>query len=421
MAYTAVIKLDEAAEAVSHKTGEKELSLYLMEAVLKVSAGARGYLASGQTQMLDTLEDGRSEYKDTMQKLSPLLDSDEEKRLYGEIERTSQVFNQMADAEIQLKKDGKNSEAIEYMLTRARPAFAAVDKATDDFAGAIEKAKDELDRDQDSSVRRSKTLVTILAVAGVLIGFIAAWLIARAVSESISIMAGMIHEIAANDLTAQDMHVFTQDEIGKASIALNRMKNNLHQVIQSIAGTSIQVAGASEELSSTSQQITANSEETSAQAKVVSNAAQQVSQNLQTVATGAEEMGSTIKEIAKNATEAAKVATGAVKVAESTFGLGSRLQASIELTTGPRTGHAIERQSEIVRRDRHQPAFRSRGKCDGNCESLRSIRSPETAAIALRDACADARQDSGRGRLARNKFLSATRVPDDPDANPGSG
>ena len=340
MAYRTIIKLDEAADAVQKKSSEKLLSENVMEALLKESAGARGFLASGQAPMLSTLEDGRNEYKDTMQKLAPLLASDEEKRLYGDIERTGQPFNEVADAEIQLKKDGKNTEAIDYMINRARPAFVAVDKATGDFADAVEKGTKEVEQDQDATVSRSKMLMTVLAIAGVLIGFAAAWLIARAVSDSISVMSAMVQEIAANNLTVSDTDVFTNDEIGKAGTALNRMKNNLHSVIQSISNSAMQVASASEELNATSQQITANSEETSAQA---------VSQNLQTVATGAEEMGASIKEIAKNATEAAKVATSAVRVAENTTTTVSKLgDSSTEIGQVIKVITSIAQQTNLL-------------------------------------------------------------------------
>ena len=349
MAYRTIIKLDEAADAVQKKSSEKLLSENVMEALLKESAGARGFLASGQAPMLSTLEDGRNEYKDTMQKLAPLLASDEEKRLYGDIERTGQPFNEVADAEIQLKKDGKNTEAIDYMINRARPAFVAVDKATGDFADAVEKGTKEVEQDQDATVSRSKMLMTVLAIVGVLIGFAAAWLIARAVSDSISVMSAMVQEIAANNLTVSDTDVFTNDEIGKAGTALNRMKNNLHSVIQSISNSAMQVASASEELNATSQQITANSEETSAQADVVNKSAQAVSQNLQTVATGAEEMGASIKEIAKNATEAAKVATSAVRVAENTTTTVSKLgDSSTEIGQVIKVITSIAQQTNLL-------------------------------------------------------------------------
>jgi len=349
MAYRTIIKLDEAGDTVQKESSEKELSQNLKQSLLKQSVGARGFLASGLVPMLSTLEDGRNEYNDSKEKLAPLLDSNEEKRLYEDIEHTTQTFNEVTDTEIQLKKDGKSTEAIDYMENRARPAFAAMDKATDDFADAVEKRKQKVNQEQNAIVSRSKMLMAVLAIAGVLIGFIAAWLIARVVSNSISVMSAMVQEIAANNLTVSDTDVFTNDEIGKAGTALNRMKNNLHSVIQSISSSAMQVASASEELNATSQQITANSEETSAQAEVVNKSAQAVSQNLQTVATGAEEMGASIKEIAKNATEAAKIATSAVRVAEDTTATVSKLgDSSTEIGQVIKVITSIAQQTNLL-------------------------------------------------------------------------
>jgi methyl-accepting chemotaxis protein len=181
------------------------------------------------------------------------------------------------------------------------------------------------------------------------LGLLVAILIAQSIVSTIARMLILIEQIAANNLTVEDTEVFSRDELGQAGAALNRMKNNLHVMIQSIASSSEQVASASEELNATSQQITANSEETSAQADVVSKAAQTVSQNLQTVATGAEEMGASIKEIAKNATEAAKVATGAVRVAETTTATVSKLgDSSTEIGQVIKVITSIAQQTNLL-------------------------------------------------------------------------
>ena len=78
--------------------------------------------------------------------------------------------------------------------------------------------------------------------------------------------------IAQKDLTVEDLTISSADEVGHAMQAMNTMKNNLHDVVQSIADTAGHVASASEELSATSQQISANSQETSAQVGVVTQA-----------------------------------------------------------------------------------------------------------------------------------------------------
>ncbi|MBZ5687773.1 MAG: HAMP domain-containing protein [Acidobacteriia bacterium] len=205
-------------------------------------------------------------------------------------------------------------------------------------------------RAQQSKIESQASAVAIwLAVAGLIVGFSVAVLVIRSITRSLAGMVTMIQEIAANNLGIDDMHVASQDEIGKAAAALNGMKNNLREMIRSIAGTAEQVASASEELSSTSQEITANSEETSTQAQVVSSSSEQVNKNLQTVATGSEEMSASIKEIAKNAHESAKVATSAVRVADETNQIVAKLgDSSTEIGQVIKVITSIAQQTNLL-------------------------------------------------------------------------
>ncbi|MGO9085795.1 MAG: methyl-accepting chemotaxis protein [Terriglobales bacterium] len=139
----------------------------------------------------------------------------------------------------------------------------------------------------------------------------------RLVVGPVRMCASFAATIARKELAVEDLEISSADEVGDAMLAMNSMKNNLHEVVQAIAETAQQVASASEELSATSQQISANSEETSTQASVVSQAAQLVSQNLQSVSLGAGEMTSTIQSIASNAHEAATMAHKAVQTAQT--------------------------------------------------------------------------------------------------------
>ena len=266
---------------------------------------------AGMSKEMDLLAETEKAYQ-------PMISSPEERELYAAF---SDAWNKRLAIEqqvLQLSRQNKKPEARELALSTELDAFnVAADKLLEDAefnsrGGAAAAAQ------AVTAYSRSRYWVIGILAGAVALGLLLAALIGRSISRAVSRMASMIQEIANNNLTVADMEVSAQDDVGRAAIALNKMKNNLHQVIDAIANNAQQVAGASEQLSNTSQQITANSQETSTQAQVVSNAAQQVSQNLQTVATGAEEMGSTIKEIAKNATEAAKVATSAVRVAEST-------------------------------------------------------------------------------------------------------
>jgi len=96
------------------------------------------------------------------------------------------------------------------------------------------------------------SFVTLIAAIVVL-----SFVLRRIAIRPIRTCAEFAARIAAKDLTLETMDVESEDELGQAMIALNTMKNNLHEVIQQISSTAQQVASASAELSATNQQISA--------------------------------------------------------------------------------------------------------------------------------------------------------------------
>ena len=324
MAYRTVDKLVALSVQVEEKSHKVLLANAISQAVTKESSGVRGFLLTNQEDALQPFEQGQREYKEIGEELSTTVTEEEGKKILGEVVRAYGTYIAIAEKEIELHRAGKTKEALD-MVNQGVAASKEVDKSLDEALAFEGRLKKEILDEQKATESTARTSVLILAAVGILIGLGVALLIVRSITGSIAGMVALIQGIADNDLTLNDLAITSHDEIGQAGTALNKMKNNLHEVIRSIAGSALHVASASEELNSTSQQITANSEETSAQADVVSKAAQAVSQNLQTVATGAEEMGASIKEIAKNATEAAKIATSAVKVAEDTTTTVSKL------------------------------------------------------------------------------------------------
>jgi len=327
-AYHTILNLDEARNEVDRKTAEKLLAISLETAAMKESSATRGYLLTGEEKMLERDERGKREIRQAIDNLAPLVKSEEGKRLYGEIQRTYEVFRAAADREIQFRREGKMKEALDVMSTQTAPAFQALDDATGAFTDHLTKTKARVDQTQDAGVANGKTLILGLCTAGIVFGLLVALMISHSITGATACMVMMIQELAANNLSITDLEITSHDEMGRASMALNEMKNNLHGVIRSIADTAHDVASASEQLSATSQQISANSEGTSGQAGTVSGASQQVSQNLQSISTGAGEMTSTIQSIASNAYEAANIASNAVQTAQSANAQVAKLGAS---------------------------------------------------------------------------------------------
>jgi methyl-accepting chemotaxis protein len=248
----------------------------------------------------------------------PLISSDEERRLYEAFHAQWGKYLAVEKRVLELSEQNKKDEATALTEGDGRVAFGATIEIVEKDTDLNDKGAADATKMSASTYSSSRYWIVGLLLAAVGIGTVVAMGVSRSMGSAMNLMLGLIDQIGSNNLAVDDLEVTSHDEVGQACLALNKMKNNLRGVVQSMANNAQVVATSSEELSSTSQQMSANAEETSSQANVVSAAGEQVNNNLQTVATGSEEMSASIKEIAKNASQAAKVATEAVTVAEST-------------------------------------------------------------------------------------------------------
>jgi methyl-accepting chemotaxis protein len=327
--YYSTYRAAKATDRIVGSAQQQDLSNAMVASLEMQTTGVRGFLLAGKEDLLKHDQDGQAGFKAAVEKLEPLLTTEQGKKLMGDIRRQFGEWRTITDQAIQRRREGKSKEAADLIFsdhttqirTELRASIAELD-------GLIDKAFQAAKDDNDAVESRTRTMILICALLGLIVGIVAAALLIRSITTAIARMLVLIQEIAANNLGVDDLKIDSEDEIGKAGIALNAMKNNLREMIHSISGTAVHVASASEELSSTSQQISANAEETSTQANVVSAASIQVNKNLQTVATGTEEMSASIKEIAKNAHESAKVATAAVGVADRASQIVNKLGAS---------------------------------------------------------------------------------------------
>jgi methyl-accepting chemotaxis protein len=204
------------------------------------------------------------------------------------------------------------------------PLKLALGEMAESNIALLKENKEEL---ASANTAMGRTML-IAVLLGLSIGISVAILLSRRIVGATSAVLSKAEAIAAGDLTGEQVHVNSDDELGDLATAMNKMQSSLVKMIVAVAENAQQVANASEEFSAVSQQISSNSEETTAQANIVSTATEQVNRNLQTVATGAEQMSSTIQDIAKNATESARVAGEAVKTAGATNATVSKLGTS---------------------------------------------------------------------------------------------
>jgi methyl-accepting chemotaxis protein len=318
VSYTSVQKLRELSDLSDHRAQGRFLAASVNSIINNQKAEVRGYLLTGQEAEMTRFAENTRTLASLFDKLDTNLNTEKGRALGAHLRQTSDAYHQVIDQGLQLHRTDKTKEALALF---ADPKTDALRSDLGNTSQELVEFQDTLKRatreEQSAAEATTSTLTVTLTVIGLIVGLIVAALISSSVTRPITSMVGLIEQIAANNLAADDLSIASDDEIGKASAALNEMKTSLHGVIQSIAETAERVATASAELSATSQQISANSEETSAQANLVAQATQQVTRNLQGVSGGAGEMTSTIQSIASNTHEAASVAQNAVQTTQT--------------------------------------------------------------------------------------------------------
>jgi len=282
-------KVDEGSQKL-------ELARAIEAAAMKESSGIRGFLLFDQESMLDRLEEGKQEYRQSADGIREKLQTEEGKRSFAEIERLHKSYVEYLDQEVALQRAGRAKEARKMLATRSTPVSVELGKATDQFVAHEQKAKQ-----QSATEFRAERLVLALPAIAILAGLLVATIISRSIHSAVGAMLTMAQQIAENDLAIDDLQIKSADEIGKAGMALNQMKNSLRDVIRSIAGTAEHVASASEQISASAAE----------QAKSAENQKDQTTQ----VAAGLQQMTATVQQVSENSSAAADASRRAAGLA----------------------------------------------------------------------------------------------------------
>lgn len=143
--------------------------------------------------------------------------------------------------------------------------------AFDENWGWIVTAGSYMDDFNESS---NSILWTVLftVIGSLLVGTILIYLFANHISKPIQAVNKQLAELSENNMTVENLSFKRKDEIGQLASSLNRMKENLHQMIA-------QISNVSHALAASSEQLTASAEETNLATEQIAGSIQQISDN----------------------------------------------------------------------------------------------------------------------------------------------
>jgi methyl-accepting chemotaxis protein len=274
----------------------------MLEAFLLQRVGTRDVLMGRDNESTHLFERSETEFRDATDKLQPLLTTDATRDLYARVEVANSNYTRRNDQVVALYRAGDTKGAMElFKAPEELLATTALTNALNDMTGQVEADRHNVLVQQVSSNAWTKHMLLFLVLAGLAIGSTIAFVMARSIMHAMHRMSAMIEALASNNLVVEDMEVESEDEMGKAALGLNKMKNSLRRVILSIASTAENVAESSREISTTASQAADSAE----------NQKQQVGQ----IATTMQEMAATVREVSLHSNTAARSAKSAAESA----------------------------------------------------------------------------------------------------------
>ena len=245
-------------------------------------------------------EESTASSSELQKAIEPLMASAEEKKLYADIAEVRKVYIASRNQIVELKKEGKQEEAIQLLDEKFTPASKVYLAKMGELLQTQRSQIDVYAKQIEADYVAGRNVMGTLSVIGLLVSALMAWALSRSITRPLVQANHLAKQVAAGDLSVS-IQSGGKDEIGMLLNSLQGMQASLVQVVSNVRSGSESVATASAEIAQGNHDLSARTE---SQASA-----------LEETAASMEELGSTVKANADSARQANQLAMSASTVA----------------------------------------------------------------------------------------------------------
>jgi methyl-accepting chemotaxis protein len=263
-------------------------------------------------------EDAKASIKsvaDLQKQIEPLLVTQPEKALFGEISEKRKLYASSRDAIGKLKAGGQLEEANRVLEQSFMPASKVYLELVERLLVMQRTSIDATADDIESVYETSRNLLIALGVFVLVAGAFWAWRLTLGITRPLNKAVQVARTVAGGDLTST-IEVNTTDETGQLLSALKDMNTSLLRTVTTVRAGIEAIATASGEIASGNLDLSSRTEEQAS--------------SLEETAASMEQLTATVRQNADNARQANQLALSASGVAEQGGGVVSQVVATMD-------------------------------------------------------------------------------------------
>ncbi|MBT0571703.1 HAMP domain-containing protein [Curvibacter sp. CHRR-16] len=215
--------------------------------VRRTAAIARSSDASLATFFAEDAAEASKLSSKYQKEIETLLNSDEEKAVFGRIGEARKKFVTTRDAISELKKQGNEAEALRLLEADFQPAAKAYLSGMQDFQALQRKQLDSQAQDIQSINGTSSAILLVLSLSVLGLGAVVSWVITRSITKPLHEAVQAAQRVAAGDLSG-NLNTDRTDETGTLLHSLQDMQNRLTDLVHNVRGNAQSVSLASTEI-----------------------------------------------------------------------------------------------------------------------------------------------------------------------------
>ena len=237
----------------------KDLDIYYIYQTIAI----KNYLLTGNDQFLAQYETNANEAANTIVGMKDKFKREVDKEIINQLSALQVRYSEIIKKEIAFKKVGDEIGYTNLMNTTEKTISNVFQKKIEDLNKGQETLVSAGLKETTKEVGSTKSTVLYLGIVSFIIGIFLAYYISRSISNPIKLAADAVQKVSKGNLQMDLLKVKNHDEVGDLINGINRMSQDLREVVGRIQESSSSVASSSEELAASAEQSTAASEQVS--------------------------------------------------------------------------------------------------------------------------------------------------------------